>query len=72
MVEILHVLARNSNGSFGISNCFGPGLSLLLEQFPPSILQRLEREREREREKETVVKEQRKVKVERVLLPRLQ
>ena len=50
------------------SDCFGPGLSLLLELFPPSILRRLERERE----KETVVKEQRKVKVERVLLPRLQ
>ena len=64
------MLARNSNGSFGISDCFGPGLSLLLELFPPSILRRLERERERE--KETAVKEQRKVKVERVLLSRLQ
>ena len=52
MAEILHVLARNSNGSFGISDCFGPGLSLLLELFPPSILRRLERERERERERE--------------------
>ena len=47
MTEILHVLTRNSNGSFRISDCFGPGLSLLLELFPPSILRRLEREKER-------------------------